>query len=189
MAAEKIKMLISQIAQYDDALAYRELFIIYHRKLVSFSASITRCIESSEEIVSDVFMKIWLQRNTLTTIANFHLYIYIVTKNLSINRLLKDKKRRSFSLDEMEVDITSLSLDPEMMMITSEMNRRIQEAIQMLPPRCRLVFKLIKEDGLTYRETAELMELSLKTIENQMTIAFRKIGECIRLELPKPSLN
>ena len=70
-----------------------------------------------------------------------------------------------------------------------EMNRRIQDAIQSLPPRCRLVFKLIKEDGLSYRETAELLELSLKTIENQMTIAFRKIGECIRLELPKHSLN
>jgi RNA polymerase sigma-70 factor (ECF subfamily) len=189
MAAEKIKRLLSQVALHDDTLAYRELFIIYHQKLVAFSASITHCIESSEEIVSDVFMKIWLQRRNLTTIDNFHLYIYIITKNLSINRLLKDKKRRSFSLDEMEVNLTSLHLDPEMMMITAEMSRRIQEAIQSLPPRCRLIFKLIKEDGLSYKETAELLELALKTIENQMTIAFKKIGECIRLELPKPSLN
>jgi RNA polymerase sigma-70 factor (family 1) len=189
MAAEKIQRLISQIALHDDALAYRELFLFYHKKLVTFSASVTRCIESAEEIVSDVFMKIWLQRHNLPSIVNFHLYIYVVTKNLSINRLLKDQKQRSFSLDEMEVDVNSSYLDPEMMMITSEMNQRIQQAIRTLPPRCRLIFKLIKEDGLSYRETAELLELSLKTVENQMTIAFRKIGESIRLELPKPSMN
>jgi len=189
MAVETIKRLISQIALYDDAIAYRELFITYHQKLVSFSASITRNIPSAEEIVSDVFMKIWLQRNTLTAIANFHLYIYVVTKNLSINRLLKDRKQRSFSLDEMEVELGSVHLNPEMMMITAEMNLRIQQAIHSLPSRCRLIFKLIKEDGLSYREASELLELSLKTIENQMTIAFKKIGESIRLDLPKHSLN
>ena len=189
MAAEKNQRLISQIALYDDALAYRELFLIYHPKLVAFSATITRCLESAQEIVSDVFMKIWLQRHNLMTINNFHLYIYIVTKNLSINRLLKDRKLHFFSLDEMQVDIDSSYLDPEMMMITAEMKHRIQQAIRALPPRCRLIFKLIKEDGLSYRETAELLELSLKTVENQMTIAFKKIGESIRLELPKPSMN
>ena len=163
--------------------------MFYHQRLVSFSASITRCIESAEEIVSDVFMKIWLQRKNLTAISNFHLYIYIATKNLSINRLHKDQKNKPFSLDEMQVSVTSTYSDPEMMMITAEMKHRIQQAIRALPPRCRLIFKLIKEDGLSYRETAELLELSLKTVENQMTIAFKKIGESIRLELPKPSMN
>ena len=189
MGAEKIQNLISQIARHDDAIAYRELFMSYHSKLVSFSTSITHCIESAEEIVSDVFMKLWLQRKNLLRIDNFHLYIYIITKNMSINRLLKDKKRRSFSLDEMEVDLSSVYLNPETMMINAEMNRRIQQAIQLLPTRCRLIFKLIKEDGLTYRETAELLELSVKTVENQMTIAFKKIGESVRIDLPRLSLN
>ena len=108
---------------------------------------------------------------------------------MPINRLLKDKKRRSFSLDEMEVDLSSVYLNPETMMINAEMNRRIQQAIQLLPTRCRLIFKLIKEDGLTYRETAELLELSVKTVENQMTIAFKKIGESVRIDLPRLSLN
>ena len=89
----------------------------------------------------------------------------------------------------MQVSVTSTYSDPEMMMITAEMGQRIRLAINTLPARCRLIFKLIKEDGLSYRETADLLELSLKTVENQMTIAFKKIGESIRLELPKHSLN
>jgi RNA polymerase sigma-70 factor (ECF subfamily) len=67
-------------------------------------------------------------------------------------------------------------------MITAEMQKRIRSAIQTLPPKCRLIFKLIREDGLKYKEVAELLNLSLKTIENQMTIAIKKISEAIRFD-------
>jgi RNA polymerase sigma factor (sigma-70 family) len=60
---------------------------------------------------------------------------------------------------------------------------RVQKAINDLPPRCQLIFKLIKEDGLKYREVADLLHLSLKTIENQMAIAIRKIGLAIHFDI------
>jgi RNA polymerase sigma-70 factor (ECF subfamily) len=63
------------------------------------------------------------------------------------------------------------------------MMNRVQKAINDLPPRCRLIFKLIKEDGLKYREVAELLNLSLKTVENQMTTAIRKIGLAIHFDI------
>ena len=59
----------------------------------------------------------------------------------------------------------------------------------VIPPRCQLIFKLVKEDGLKYREVAELLHLSTKTVENQMTIALKKIGQSVRIDLPKTSLN
>lgn len=189
IATTLLNKLIHKIALYDDAIAYKELFLIYHQRLVNFSSSITHSRESSEEVVSDVFIKIWTNRAALTRVENFHLYIYIITKNLSINRFLKDKNRPSFSLDETVVDMHSFYSDPEQLMITGEMHKRIQSAIQTLPPKCRLIFKLIKEDGLKYREVAELLTLSLKTVENQMTIALRRIGESIRFDLSKTSLN
>jgi RNA polymerase sigma-70 factor (family 1) len=189
MVADRIQKLITDIALYDDALAYKELFLSYHSKLVNFSSSITHSKQSAEEVVSDVFIKIWMHRNTLLRIDNFHLYIYIITKNLSINRLLRDKKQRSFSLDEALVNLESMSFNPELMMVSSESSKQIQAAIQELPVKCRLIFKLIKEDGLSYKETAELLELSLKTVENQMTIAFRKLGESIPQELHKSRLQ
>lgn len=189
IAAALLKKLIHKIAVYDDAVAYKELFLLYHHRLVSFSSSITHSKESSEEIVSDVFLKLWLNRATLNKVENFHLYIYIVTKNLSINRLLKDRNKQSFSLDEAVVEFSSIYADPEQLLITVEMQKRIYQAIQALPPKCRLIFKLIKEDGLKYREVSELLQLSLKTVENQMTIALRKIGESIRFNFSPASLN
>jgi RNA polymerase sigma-70 factor (ECF subfamily) len=68
-------------------------------------------------------------------------------------------------------------------MLTAEMVARIHKAIGGLPPRCQLVFKLIKEDGLKYQQVADLLNLSVKTVENQMTIALRKIGEAIHFDI------
>lgn len=184
-APAQIDHLTRRIALYDDAIAYKELFLLYHAKLINFSVLITRSRESAEEVVSDVFMKVWNNRATLTRIENFHLYIYIITKNLSINNWLRQKKEQSFSLDEMVIEFKSIYLDPEQLMITSEMYKRIRRAIQMLPPKCQLIFKLIKEDGLKHREVAELLGLSLKTVENQMTIALRKIGQSIKFSPEK----
>ena len=63
------------------------------------------------------------------------------------------------------------------------MIRKIQEAVQSLPPRCKLIFKLVKEEELKYREVAELLNLSVKTVENQMTIALKKIGSAIGFDI------
>ena len=67
--------------------------------------------------------------------------------------------------------------DPEQLMITAKMIYKIHEAVQSLPARCKLIFKLVKEEGLQYREVAELLNLSVKTIENQMTLALKKLGQ------------
>lgn len=184
-APAELNILTSRIALYDDPVAYKQLFLLYHARLINFSALITRSRESAEEVVSDVFLKIWNNRAVLTRVENFHLYIYIITKNLSINNWLKQKRERSFSIDDMVVEFRSIYLDPEQLMITGEMYRRIREAISELPPKCQLIFKLIKEDGLRHREVAELLDLSLKTIENQMTIALRKIGRSIQFSTPQ----
>jgi RNA polymerase sigma factor (sigma-70 family) len=81
--------------------------------------------------------------------------------------------------------VKNVYTDPEQLLITAEMQKRIMAAIQQLPPKCQLIFKLIREDGLKYKEVAELLNLSLKTIENQMTIALKKISESIRFDLSK----
>jgi len=185
IAASLLGKLIERIAYNNDANAYKELFLLYHKRLLNFSITITHSKESAEEVVSDVFLKLWINRSTLATIKNFHLYIYIVTKNLSINRTLKEKKEQSFSLDETVVNTKNIYFDPEQLMITSEMQKRIWLAIETLPPKCQLIFKLIREDGLKYKEVAELLNLSPKTIENQMTIALKRISESIRFDLTR----
>jgi len=189
IAPSEINKLINRISLYDDAVAYKELFLLYHSKLIQFSTIITGSRESAEEVVSDVFLKFWNNRNALSRVENFHLYAYIATKNQSLNYLQKIHREKVFSLDDMVVEFKSLYYDPEQLMITAEMFNRIRKAVSDLPPRCQLIFKLIKEDGLMHREVAELLDLSLKTVENQMTIALRKIGKSIEFVPRKTSIS
>src|SRR6476659_7805634 len=141
IAASALNELVEKISARDDLAAYKQLFIHYHRRLTQFSFSITGNKESAEEVVSDVFIKIWSKRKTLGHIDNLHLYLYVSTKNLSINYLQKQNRHLSFSLDESNVELSTIYFDPEQMMITAEMFRRLNLAVQELPPKCRLIFK------------------------------------------------
>ena len=187
MTAAETKELVARIALNDDSAAYKKLFLHFHSRLLTFSYAITHCKESSEEAVSDMFLKVWNIRQTLLQIENFPLYLYISTKNTSLNYLAKQKRAQVFSLEETKTEFQSLYYDPEQLMITAEMFKRIFNAIQQLPPKCQLIFKLVKEDQLTYKEVAELLHLSVKTVESQMTIALRRVGAAVSFRQPSLS--
>lgn len=172
---DQIKRLLTQVSLNSDQSAYRELFILLHARLKQFAYSILKSGEEAEELVSDVFIRIWQKREQLGEINTPLLYLYTTTKNLAINQLNKQKKQPALSSEEWLVQINSVYFNPEQLMLTEEMLRQVKKAVNELPPRCRLIFKLVKEDGLRYREVAELLQLSVKTVEAQMAIALRRI--------------
>lgn len=185
---EHIKQLLAAIALNDDKVAYKELFILLHGRLKQFAYSILKSNEEAEELVSDVFIRIWEKKDRLTTIDTPLLYFYTSTKNLALTRITRLKRQQALPVEQWLVQMNSIYFDPERLMMTEEMMRQIKDAVQNLPPKCRMIFKLIKEDGLKYREVAELLHLSVKTIEAQMAIALRRIGKCMHLEIPKSQL-
>jgi len=151
--------------------------------LKQFAYSILKSQEEAEELVSDLFIKVWQKRDQLTTIESPLLYFYTTAKNLAYNRLNKQKRQQNLQPEEWLVHLNSIYFDPEQLMMTEEMMRQIRQAVNSLPPRCRIIFKLVKEDGLKYKEVAELLQLSVKTIEAQMAIALRRLGKCMHLEI------
>lgn len=181
--AENIEELQRRIALYDDEPAYKEVFFTYYARLLRFAQTFVEDKQSAEEIVSDVMMKIWEKRKDLPNVINLRVYLYISTKNTALNYLAKQRKVEIVSIEHLNLDFVSNTLNPEQLMITAEMLRLINNAINALPPRCKLVFKLVKEDGLPYREVADILDISIKTIDNQLAIALRKIGEAINLKL------
>jgi RNA polymerase sigma-70 factor (family 1) len=181
--AENMVELQRRIALYDDELAYKEIFFTYYGHLLRFARTFVDDRQSAEEIVSDVMMKIWEKRKSLTTIVNLRVYLYISTRNTALNYLSKQRKMEVLSLENLNIDFLYTALNPEDSMITAEMMRQINQAVSLLPPRCKLVFKLVKEDGLPYKEVAEILNISIKTIDNQLAIALRKISEGITLQL------
>lgn len=186
---EVIKRLLSAIAFTNDQAAYKELFVLLHSRLKQFAYSILKSQEEAEELVSDLFIKVWQKRDQLTTIESPLLYFYTTAKNLAYNRLNKQKRQQNLQPEEWLVHLNSIYFDPEQLMMTEEMMRQIRQAVNSLPPRCRIIFKLVKEDGLKYKEVAELLQLSVKTIEAQMAIALRRLGKCMHLEISHLSAN
>lgn len=183
---DHIRRLLSAIALNNDQAAYKELFVLLYSRLKQFAYSILKSGEEAEELVSDVFIRIWQKRDQLTFIGSPIFYFYTTTKNLALNRLKKQNRQVSLSAEDWLIHTNSIYFDPEQQMMTEEIMRQVKKAVNDLPPRCRLIFKLIKEDGLKYKETADLLQLSLKTIEAQMAIALRRIGKCMHMEIKNP---
>jgi RNA polymerase sigma-70 factor (family 1) len=185
MTVDRIQYLQQQIARFDDQHAYKELFKSLYHYLYPFARTIVKEKESAEEVVSDVFIKVWEKRKELEKIDNLKVYLYVSTRNIAFNYLDKQKRNATFSIDDFQAEFTSVYFDPEQMLITADMLALIQKAIDQLPSKCRLVFKLAKEDGLKYKEIAEILNISAKTVENQIAIALHKISNTVSFDIKR----
>ncbi len=183
IAASRILYLQNRISRFDDQLAYKELFVSFYPALFQFVRGILKSPQSSEEIVSDLFIKIWEKRKTLEEIQNLRVYCFVAARHLSINQLEKQKRQHHVSIDDYKNNLYHTAPDPEECMISAEMLRLIHQVVEELPPRCKLSFKLVKEYGFKYREAAEILQVSEKTIENQLSIALKKISAAIHFDI------
>lgn len=175
----RIQELQRKIALYEDMKAYRELFGLLFDRLHRFSCSIVKSNETAEEIVSDAFIKVWQIRERLLEIENLKVYLYTITKNFSLSYIARIYNKPSLSFDVVDVDTVIEIRSPEDLCISSELLGKIRCAIQQLPPQCRLIFQLVKEDGLKYKEVASVLGISVFTVRNQVAIATRKIAELL----------
>lgn len=170
----------------NEETALAELYKRYYQKLICFAKSILRTQQLAEEVVEDVFIKLWCNRTTIKDVKNLNIYLYTAVKNASLN-LLSQQARRLVSapFDFLNIDINIELTNPQELMITAEMMKKMQQAVETLPPRCKMIFRLIREDGLKYKEVSEILNISVNTIDAQMAIAVKKI--CSALNIKKPS--
>ena len=163
-----------------DQHAFRELFNFFAKKLTQFALSIVKSNDAAREIVDEVFIRIWRNRQSITGIQNLRVYLYTATKNTALNYL--STRARENVTEPFDFFSVQLSDDqsPEKKMITTELLKKIHAAIDGLPPRCKMVFKLVREDGLSYREVGQILNISVKTVDAQMVIAVRQISEKVR---------
>jgi RNA polymerase sigma-70 factor (ECF subfamily) len=182
-AATGIQQLQTRIARFDDQQAYKELYTILYPSLYHFIIEMIKSRQIAEEIISDLFIKIWEKRKTLEEILNLRVYCFVAAKNLTLNQLEKQRKEATFNLDEYAGYLYSANANPEQMMISEEMRKRVHQVVEALPVRCRMAFKLVKENGFRYKEAAQILDVSAKTIENQLAIALKKINAAIHFDV------
>ena len=157
--------------------AFRELMYSTSDDLFLFAMGFIRNKELAEEIVSDVYVKIWNKRADIVKINNLKSYLFISVKNACLSNLRKMKNEKFISIDEFN-DFHFLPVEgPDNDLINKEVIEQIYAAIEALPPKCKLAFSLAKVNGLRYREIAEVMNISEKTVNNHLVYAMKKISE------------
>ena len=169
-----LSILQSQVA-VGDTRAFRQIFDALFSNLTKFSFSFVHSKEAATEIVDELFVQLWVKRADIMKINDLRVYLYTATKNASLNYI--SKKAKQIEVEPYENLIVQMTdvVSPEQIMITKEMLQKIKEAVDSLPPRCKLIFKFVREDGLSYSEVAEILGLSIKTIDAQMVIAVSRI--------------
>ncbi len=173
-----------------DEAAFTQLYLHYGKKLIQFAVSLIRSREIAEELVEDVFVKLWSNRERIREIDNLTVYLYVSVKNKALNALSsKAHELIAAPFDYLDTVMDEFAPDPYNLMITVEMMTRMREAIESLPPRCKLIFKLVREDGLKYKEVAEILNISVNTIDVQMAIAVKKICTSLHIQKDTPILH
>ncbi len=170
-----------KVVEWDDRSAFELLFREHHSDVRTFALALTRSRAMADDVTQEVFIRLWEKRKKLRHIQNFSYYLLTMVRNQSLNLLRKHRYRMEIDLDSVNMERLTLHVNPESLMISSEMLGRINSTVNDLPPRCKLIFFLVKEKGLKYKEVATLLDVSLKNVENQMGIALKRLGAAVEL--------
>jgi RNA polymerase sigma-70 factor (ECF subfamily) len=161
----------SELVQGNE-LAFEKIFKIYYKPLCHYAYSFLNDGAEAEEVVQNTFVKIWERRSTIQVQTSVKAYLYSMVRNSCLNVIKHEKVKKEFAKDHQYVSETSRPVVEEKM-ISNDLESKIYEAMRALPEQCRLVFQLSRFEELKYQEIADQLEISVKTVENQMGKALK----------------
>jgi RNA polymerase sigma-70 factor (ECF subfamily) len=161
-----------------DRHAFERLFKDNYRPLTAYSFRFVRDLPTAENIVQDVFLKLWQSRESLLITTSLVHYLFRSVRNHSLNQLEKLKVRSGYQKYLVENSLHDEDFStfyPEIGLL-----EKIEKAISALPEKRQEIFLLAREEGLKYREIAEQLDISVKTVEAQMTMALKQLRESLK---------
>ena len=153
----------------DQLKEIEQLFKKHHAGLCFVAFKILGDNQEAKDIVQDVFMSVWSRREKLDFSDTLKGYLFKAVSNASLNQL--EKQSKLVRLDN-DLHIDSL-LEEEIDINSEEIGIQIKKALNKLPPKCKTIFILSKYQNLKYKEISEQLDISIKTVENQMSIALK----------------
>lgn len=177
MSNEDDLSLFDRIKQ-NDFTAYEIIFKRYYQELYRFAYTYLRDQVPSEEMAQEVFLYMWEKRGQIEIKTTLKTYMYSAIKNKCLNYIKYEVPRKN-ELEESHLSLMTTE-QPDREEDTERLKKFLEEAINALPTKCRQIFVLSRNAGLTYEEIAEEMDISIKTVENQMSIALKKLRESLK---------
>ncbi len=150
-----------------DIILYERLFKQYYHPLFLFAYRYVKNEETAENIIHDVFLILWNERKKLNFALNIKTYLYNAVKNRCIDYLRRKKIEHKFEISHIVLDVESKT--PETILLHKELEYAIQNALNDMPKKRREIFVMNRFDRLTYSEIASILNISVKTVETQMS--------------------
>jgi RNA polymerase sigma-70 factor (family 1) len=158
--------------QMGDEASFERVFRTHYARLCAFASTFIDDKDEAEEIVQTMFCRLWEQRESLDITISVQAYLFRSVRNACLNHIKKMQIRETYKVMNLE----NLNQNPEFQpdrTTHSELSKKIEQAIADLPEQCRLIFKLSRFEELKYKEIAEQLGISIKTVENQMGKALK----------------
>jgi RNA polymerase sigma-70 factor (ECF subfamily) len=173
-----LKSALNTVASHDDNHAFEFIFESFYEKLTRVALYYLGRQSAAEDAIADVFFKLWQNRKKLAKVESVENYLFTMTKNQCLS-LLRNSKKIVYTEDHQN-DALQISIEnPESDFISEEFIAYYDKKVNELPAKCKLVYLMVKEDGLKYKEVATLLNISPKTVENQMSKAIGHIRKCL----------
>lgn len=165
----------TKICTEDDLTSFEALYHLLAARLLRFSIYYVSSKEVAEEIVSEVFVKCWENRKVNLQVLNPETYLFVAIRNQSLKYLRKHQQIHLVEIEDQHEQLYVADNNPQKELERKELQVKLDEAIDTLPPQARLIFKLIKENGMKYKEVAEVLEISPRTVQTQLFRAIAKL--------------
>lgn len=166
-----------QRIQNGDEKAYEELFFQYYSRLCGFAVKIVGSDELAKDCVQEVFLKIWRNRENWEITHSLTVYLYRAVRNQALNNIEKQKNKRDYTQQYYDEGFHEKGEDSNSSGELESLVEKIWELAKKMPERRGMVFKLHKKHGLSYKEIAQVMDITRKTVENHMGKALQEIRD------------
>ncbi|HEY8956308.1 RNA polymerase sigma-70 factor [Chitinophaga sp.] len=160
-----------------DAVAFTILYERYWEKLVTIAYLRLQSTMDAQEVVQEVFLDIWKRSENIQVRHTFHTYISAALKYKILTLLAKRKNEMN---RQAKIDLPETDSSTEQWLSYQQLKDELESTVQSLPEKCRLVFRLSREKGLSEKQIAETLNISLKTVESHMSRALRTLRASLR---------
>jgi RNA polymerase sigma-70 factor, ECF subfamily len=166
-----------------DEVAFEMIFKTYYQSLCNYACSFLSDRDEAEEVVQSTFLSVWEKRTALDIRTSFKSYLFTMVRNASLNKIKHEKIKQKHAAYE-TVSAASSYEGTAQQVLSGELEQKIYVALNALPEQCRLVFKLSRFEELKYAEIAAQLNISVKTVENQIGKALKIMREELKDYLP-----
>ena len=176
-----IQQLIRRMVDQDDPQASRDFFDLFYLPLTRFALVFVYRLEAAEDVVSTVFYQVFKQKKRLLAIQDIRYYIYREVRNQANTYQKRNKLYPSDLYSSTDIPIQDVEHStPESEYVIQELSEIVRNIIEKMPPQRRTVYQLVFHDRFKYREVAELLQISEKTVENHMRLAIRDVRQLVQ---------